>query len=122
MSEASELQHQTWSKDQYTISTDPSLIPVKRLNEAFASDDMYWAIPSPDSVLRETLDGSLCFGLYQSQLQPQPPQPDSELIGFARLITDHSTFAWLTDVHIWRSHQGRGFREVADRLREGGHG
>ena len=105
MSETSKLQHRTWSKPQYTISTDPSFIPVDKLNAAFASSDVYWALPMPDEMLRETLERSLCFGLYK---KPQSQETPSELIGFARCVTDFTTFAYLTDVYVWPEHQGDG--------------
>ena len=77
----------------YTISTDPSLLDLAALNDAFASDMLYWAKPMDPSTLRLCLDQSLCFGLYvhgpspfsyltypppltraplQNQQQPQP--------------------------------------------------
>lgn len=104
MSEATRLQHRTWSKDQYMISTDPALIPVKKLNEAFASSDVYWALPMPEEAMWETLQRSLCFGLYQKEEKGS----ELDLIGFARCITDFTTFVYLTDVYVWPSHQGSG--------------
>lgn len=43
------------------------------------------------------LDHSLCFGLYEGERQ----------IGFARLVTDHATFAYLADVFVLEEHRGR---------------
>ncbi|KAH0829526.1 hypothetical protein FOPE_10746 [Fonsecaea pedrosoi] len=63
----------TWTRDGFMISTDPSLIPIDALNQAFASEDMYWASPLPEPVMRDMLDNSLCFGLYSPT--PTPPAP-----------------------------------------------
>ncbi|KIW26007.1 uncharacterized protein PV07_09137 [Cladophialophora immunda] len=63
----------TWARDGFMISTDTALIPIDALNKAFASDDMYWASPLPEPVMRDLLDNSLCFGLYSPT--PAPPTP-----------------------------------------------
>jgi GNAT superfamily N-acetyltransferase len=63
---------------------------------------MYWAIPLPLDAMRTMVENSLCFGLYSTTSEPSP------LIGFARLITDTCTFAYLTDVYILPSFQSRG--------------
>ncbi|KZM18805.1 uncharacterized protein EKO05_0006560 [Ascochyta rabiei] len=113
------LLHRTWTRESYFISTDPSLISISDLNAAFATDLIYWAEPLPEDVMRETLDNSLCFGLYDiqhdakktnSSAKPSDPYPEERktLIGFARCVTDFSTFSYLTDVYILPSYQGKG--------------
>ena len=104
MAERSTLQDRTWSKDQYFISTDWSLIPIAKLNAAFGSNDIYWAKPMPEGALRETLQNSLCFGLHERN----PITQGAELVGVARCVTDFTTFVYLTDVYIWPTHQGKG--------------
>lgn len=141
--------HRTWTRDGFLISTDPSLIPLSTLNDAFASDALYWAKGLPEKALRATLDGSLSFGLYSPTGGSLPVESaaddaaetqgaadvvgevaarlrraslkggDAEgkgtvaegedaqpaLIGYARVITDGVTFAYLTDVYVldaWR--------------------
>ncbi|KAL6708605.1 hypothetical protein ACN47E_002586 [Coniothyrium glycines] len=106
VSEKDRLNNRTWTKDNYLISTDPSRIPISRLNTIFASDTIYWANPLPESVARETLENSLCFGLYDTP--PNTPSTASNFIGFARCITDFTTFVYLTDVYIDPSRQGKG--------------
>ncbi|POR34202.1 Uncharacterized protein TPAR_05617 [Tolypocladium paradoxum] len=59
------IQHQRWRKDNFVVTTDPNLIPIARVNAAFASDDVYWAKPMPEEVMRATLQNSLCFSLYE---------------------------------------------------------
>ncbi|KAG4442346.1 hypothetical protein IFR05_002197 [Cadophora sp. M221] len=79
---------------------DPYLIPIPRINDAFSSEHMYWAKPLPEEVMRETLQNSLCFGLYKREAD--------KFVGMARLVTDKTTFAYLTDVYIDPEFQGHG--------------
>lgn len=116
-----------WVKDEFFISTDDSLIPVGKLNAMFETDDVYWAKPLPDNVMRETLKHSLCFGLFKhegnqpakaglkSTVASNPAIMNAEtststpiLVGIARCITDYSTFVYLTDVFVDPLYQGRG--------------
>lgn len=105
MTEAIKLQHRTWSKSNFVISTNPTLLPIKKINEAFASSDVYWALPMPEEVMRETFQRSLCFGVYKRETDQEDLL---ELVGFARCITDFATFVYLTDVYVWPEHQGSG--------------
>jgi GNAT superfamily N-acetyltransferase len=102
----------TWTKGPHLISTDPTLIPTTTLNTWFASKEVYWAKPMPEEAMRQTLQNSLCFGLYHTNTQPDQTSSDSntelELIGFARCITDTTTFIYLTDVFVLPSCQGLG--------------
>ncbi|OQE19716.1 hypothetical protein PENFLA_c018G00528 [Penicillium flavigenum] len=123
MTSPTELRDQpkTWTKGEYLVSTDISLIPIETLNTWYAGEEFYWAKPMPQPALRETLQNSLCFGLYRntSQIQSQN-QPDKtpeneafsestfEFVGFARCITDYTTFLFLTDVFVLSSLQGLG--------------
>jgi GNAT superfamily N-acetyltransferase len=109
MAETSRLQHRSWTKDQYMISTDSSLISFKKLNAAFASKDVYWAVPMPETAVQETLQNSLCFGLYDKAAQDlSSPDNDASFVGLARCVTDFTTFLYLTDVYVWPTHQGKG--------------
>lgn len=101
------LSHRTWAKDNYLISTDPARISLPDLNSFFASDIMYWASAQPEEVLRETIENSLCFGLYELPTN-EDDQSVGKLIGFGRGITDFTTFLYLTDVYVAPQHQGRG--------------
>ncbi|KAJ5731460.1 uncharacterized protein N7483_005968 [Penicillium malachiteum] len=109
---SSKLQHQSWTKSPYFVSTDPNLIPISTLNGWFATEEVYWANPIPARVLREALHNSLCFGLYKSNDQsPESSEAspnDPEFIGIARCITDFTTFIYLTDVFILPLYQGYG--------------
>ncbi|KGO64949.1 Acyl-CoA N-acyltransferase [Penicillium italicum] len=120
-SSISELRNQTksWTKGEYLISTDTSLIPIQTLNTWYASEEFYWAKPMPEPALHETIKNSLCFGLYHNSNQTQSqsdktPENDAfpgstlEFVGFARCVTDYTTFLFLTDVFVLSSLQGLG--------------
>lgn len=106
----SKLQERSWRKDQFLISTNPAHFPIPTLIEIFDRKDFYWAKPLPAQDMREMLQNSLAFGLYE-QLDHQHPgnsAPEATLIGIARLVTDFITFAYLTDVWVDPSYQGKG--------------
>ncbi len=84
-------------KDEYRISTDPSLLQVDMIHH-YLSEESYWAQKIPREVVVKSLANSLCFGLYH----------DDKQIGFARLITDKATFAYLADVFIVEAYRGKG--------------
>lgn len=109
------LLSRTWTLDLYLISTDAALIPIWELNAVFATDLAYWANPLPENVVRETLNNSLCFGLYDTKsLADVNPNADGtrptdpKLVGFARCVTDFTTFSYLTDVYVLPAYQGEG--------------
>ncbi len=85
-----------WRRDGFTISTDRSKLDHKAIHDFFA--DSYWAKGIPRDVVDRSIDNALCFGLYENGRQ----------VGFARVITDSATFAYLADVFVLESHRGRG--------------
>jgi GNAT superfamily N-acetyltransferase len=88
--------HHLWSRRDFEISTDPSRIDVETVHEFLANS--YWAKGIPAETVRLSVQNSLCFGVYYGSLQ----------IGFARIITDRATFAYLADVFILPAYRGRG--------------
>jgi GNAT superfamily N-acetyltransferase len=84
--------------DGFEIDTDPGRLDVQRVHE-WLSTDAYWALGRPKHVVVRSIEGSLCFGLYA---------PDGGQAGFARVVTDHATFAWLCDVYVDRAVRGLG--------------
>ncbi len=84
----------------YEISTEPTRLDAVAIH-AYLSRS-YWAAGIPLEVVRRSLEGSLCFGLYHGQDQ----------VGLARLITDRATFAYLCDVYVLEEHQGRGLGQA----------
>ena len=65
--------HQTWTRDGFLISTDPSLISIPALTSAFAQEWMYWAKPLPAEAMQAMVDKSLCFGLYTPTPMTETP-------------------------------------------------
>jgi GNAT superfamily N-acetyltransferase len=84
-------------KEDYVISTDPSLLNVDIIFN-YLSGESYWAKNIPRDVVEKSIVNSLCFGLYHKNKQ----------IGFARLVTDKATFAYLADVFVIAEHRGNG--------------
>lgn len=91
------LTHLTVERDGYTVSTDPSRLNVEAIHR-YLSQDSYWAADIPLEVLKRSIEGSICFGIYEGNSQ----------VGFGRVITDRATFAYLGDVFVLESHRGRG--------------
>lgn len=94
-----------WTREDFLISTDPSLIPLADLNNALASEQMFWAVPLTDDELELMIRTSVCFGLYHVE-DDSTGKP--ALIGLARLVTDRVTFAYLTDVYVLPNWGARG--------------
>lgn len=80
----------------YDISLDPARIDFDAVH-AFVSES-YWAKGIPRAVLRKAFDHSLCVSAFLGTAQ----------IGFARLVTDRATFAYLADVYVLEAHRGHG--------------
>ena len=83
--------------DVLRISTDPADIDIDWLHSAL-SERSYWAHGRGRSVVERSIAGSLVFGAYTGDRQ----------VGFARVVTDQATFAWICDVFVDESVRGRG--------------
>ena len=83
-------------RNAYTITTDASRIPVESVLALLRTT--YWAGDLQRDSLARAMANSLCFGLLGA----------AGLVGFARVITDRSTFAYLTDVVIEDGSRGKG--------------
>jgi GNAT superfamily N-acetyltransferase len=84
------------TRGDFSISTDRGRLDRDAIH-AFLSN-AYWARGIPRDVLDRSIDNALCFGVYGGP----------KLVGFARVITDSATFAYLADVFVLESHRGRG--------------
>ena len=82
----------------FTISTDPARLDVAAVHR-YLSEESYWARHIPYDTVARALANSLCFGAYA---------PDGRLAGFARVVTDRATFAWLCDVFVLPEFRGQG--------------
>jgi GNAT superfamily N-acetyltransferase len=85
-----------WTRSAYTISTDPSRLELETIHTFLANS--YWAKGIPRETLDRAVANSLPFGLYEGRKQ----------VGFARVITDKATYAYLADVFVLESHRGKG--------------
>jgi GNAT superfamily N-acetyltransferase len=85
-----------WTKDDFSISTDKDKLDVIYIQQFLSHS--YWAENIPLDVVRRSIAGSLCFGIYHNDTQ----------IGFARVITDEATFGYLGDVFIDEAYRGKG--------------
>lgn len=97
-------QIRSWPRDGFLISTDPALVSLEALNDAFDSDQLYWAKRLPLEELKVMVDNSVCLGVYTQQTGDSP----RSMIGFARIITDRVTMAYLSDVYILPEYQNIG--------------
>ena len=79
------------------ISDDKKLLD-RALIHGFLSQHSYWAKGVPVEIVNRSIEHSLCLGIYQADRQ----------IGFARVVTDFATFAWLADVFIVEEQRGFG--------------
>jgi GNAT superfamily N-acetyltransferase len=84
--------------DGYWVSDDPELIDVARVH-GWLSQQSYWAAGQPYDVTARSIEHSLSVGLYA---------PDGTQAGYARLVTDQATFAWLCDVFVDAASRGLG--------------
>jgi GNAT superfamily N-acetyltransferase len=84
--------------DGYWVSDDPALLDVARIH-AWMSDESYWARGRSYDTMARAIEHSLSVGLYA---------PDSTMAGYARVVTDRATFAWLCDVFVDDAHRGHG--------------
>ncbi len=82
----------------YWVSDDRSLIDVPRVH-GWISRESYWAQGRSYEVMARAIENSLVLGLYAA---------GGGQAGFARLVTDRATFAWLCDVFVDAAHRGHG--------------
>ncbi len=90
------MTHAEHRRGQFLVSTDPARLDLDFIHGYLTRS--YWS----EGISREIVEGgianSLCFGVYEGDRQ----------VGFARVVTDYATFAYLADVFIIESHRGKG--------------
>ena len=86
-----------WHRDTYTVSTDPTRLDIDVIAD-FLSNEAYWAKGRPRAVIERSIANSMVFGVYIGEHQ----------VGFARVVTDHATFAWVCDVFVLPDERGKG--------------
>lgn len=88
------VEHQ---RNGFLISTDKSKLDIAAIHD-YLSRESYWAQNIPLNVVQKSIHNSLCFGVYNREKQ----------VGFARVVSDLATFAWIGDVFIIETHRGKG--------------
>lgn len=81
---------------EYEISADKQRLDIATVHEYLARS--YWSPGIPRAIVERAVEGSLCFGVFHQGKQ----------VGFARVITDKATFAYLADVFMLEAHRGKG--------------
>ncbi len=84
-------------RGNFTISTDCSRLDIAKIH-AFLSQRSYWAKGRSLDIVQRSIENSLCFGVFD----------ETQQVGFARVVTDYVTFAWLCDVFILETARGLG--------------
>ncbi|HTS45875.1 MAG TPA: GNAT family N-acetyltransferase [Puia sp.] len=90
------MKNTLWEKDNFAISIDKYRLNTPYIHQFLSTS--YWAENIPIETVRKSIEGSLCFGVYHGEKQ----------IGFARVISDLATFAYLADVFIEEEYRGLG--------------
>jgi GNAT superfamily N-acetyltransferase len=83
-------------RGEFLISTDPKRIDLDIVHGFLTNS--YWAKGISRGIVDRSIENSLCFGIYDNEMQ----------VGFARVISDFATFAYLADVFVLESHRRRG--------------
>lgn len=86
----------THPNGQFEITTDRRRIDVAAVHRFLTAS--YWAKGIPEETVRKSIAHSLCFGILQGH----------QLAGFARVVSDYATFAYLADVFVPEEFRGRG--------------
>lgn len=85
------------SKENFRIITDKTEFDIPLIHK-YLSEESYWAKNIPIEIVKQSIENSLCFGVFHENMQ----------IGFARIISDYTTFAYLADVFILPDFRGKG--------------
>jgi GNAT superfamily N-acetyltransferase len=88
-------------RGEYVISTDPARQDLAAVHAYLTAS--YWAAGVPRAVVERSVAGSLPFGIFHA-----PEARRERQVGFARVVTDRATFAYLADVYVLEEHRGRG--------------
>lgn len=92
---------------RYMLSTDPARVDVEAVHR-FLSEESYWARGRPfDTQAKAVANSLLLVGAFD---------PGGAQVGFARMVTDLATFAWLCDVYVLDEHRGGGLGTAMVRL------
>jgi GNAT superfamily N-acetyltransferase len=86
-----------WQRENFVISTDKARLQPEAIQK-FLLEESYWAKSRTYEQTLRAIENSICFGLYL----------DDRQIGFARVVSDQATFAYIGDVYILDEFRGQG--------------
>lgn len=90
-----------WQRNGFTIDTDRARVDLDVVHGFLT--ECYWAKGIPRDVVKRSIDGALCFGIYR-----EGEGARAEQVGFARVITDFATYAYIGDVFVLEPWRGLG--------------
>lgn len=85
-----------WTEPPFTVSTERGRMDVDVIHGFLARS--YWSPGIPREIVVKAMEHSLCFGLFHEDTQ----------VGFARIVSDCASFAYLADVFVLEDWRGRG--------------
>jgi GNAT superfamily N-acetyltransferase len=86
-----------YRRGEFLVSTDPARLDLDVVHGFLTN--CYWAKGIPREVVARSIEHALCFGIYEE---------NGEQVGFARIISDFATIAYVGDVFVLETHRGRG--------------
>ena len=90
-----------WQRGDYEIDTDPARIDLD-VTHGFLTTDAYWSPGVSRDTVERAIANSMSFGIYKVS------GDDARQAGFARVVSDRATFAWICDVFVLPEHRGAG--------------
>lgn len=95
------MEQLTITYKDYIVTTDKALMNVDDIHQ-WLSEEAYWSKGIPYDTVKTLFENSYCIGVMKGERQ----------VGFARLVTDYSTFAYLADVYVVDAHRGQGLSKI----------
>lgn len=88
-------------RGQFLLSTDKELLQIKSIHH-FLAKESYWCQEIPETIVQTAIENSLCFGIYDES------HSERLQVGYARVVSDYATFAWVCDVYIEKEYRKKG--------------
>ena len=95
-----------YQKDEYTISTDKTKLQFDVIHGFLSTS--YWSPNIPMEIVKRAAENSTAFGIYKNSLLIGEGWGGASQVGYARIISDYATFAYLADVFVLESERGKG--------------
>jgi GNAT superfamily N-acetyltransferase len=89
-------------ENRFTISTDKNKLDVAAIHD-YLCNRSYWGQGRTIETVRKSIDNSLCFGMYDK---------NTHFVGFARVITDYTVFAYLMDLFVLEPYRNQGLGKM----------